>query len=260
MFRVRAVSRSVTALLLGFVACALLGAGPAIPGLAQELGPQIRVQLKAVDSTQLSSQLTAVIEDLAVQDGERFSEGDVLVTFDCALAEAQLSRARAEYSAKQEVAEVTASLYELQSRSALELSMARAEAQAAWAQVAVYQVMVGRCEIIAPFSGVAGEILVRERQFVAEGEALLDIYDDSGFELEFLAPSAWLSWLEPGYAFSVRIDETGGDYLAEVVRLGGAIDPVSQSIKVYARLNGEQGQEQGLVPGMSGVALITVPQ
>mgnify|MGYP006145609623 CR=1 FL=1 len=51
----------------------------------------------------------------------------------------------------------------------------------------------------------------------------------------------------------MHLEETATDYPAKVVRLGSVIDPLSQSIKVFGRIDGQAGV---LLPGMSGIALI----
>ena len=53
-----------------------------------------------------------------------------------------------------------------------------------------------------------------------------------------------------------RVDETGKTYRAHVALLGGKVDPVSESIKVTANLDGDV---RDLVPGMSGRVLIAPP-
>ena len=69
-----------------------------------------------------------------------------------------------------------------------------------------------------------------------------------------LAPSRFLSWLQPGTAFVLRIDELGRDFPAAVTRIGPRIDPVSQSVKIFGQI---QGEFADLVPGMSGIARLT---
>jgi membrane fusion protein, multidrug efflux system len=96
----------------------------------------------------------------------------------------------------------------------------------------------------------------REFQYTMPGQPLLDILDDHALELELIAPSHWLSWLKPGYAFQVKIDQTEKTYPARVTRLGGRVDPVSQSIKVIGEITGEAA---GLMAGMSGHATVTPP-
>ena len=97
---------------------------------------------------------------------------------------------------------------------------------------------------------------MREQQFVQPGQALLEIIDDSVLELEFIVPSRWLAWLKPGYAFQVRIDETARSYPAKVQRIGARVDPVSQSVKLVAAIDGRFPE---LIAGMSGQVALSPP-
>lgn|GEM_PF-6895012 len=110
-------------------------------------------------------------------------------------------------------------------------------------------ISLGKCNIAAPFNGRVAEQRVREQQYVQPGQALLDILDDSTLELEFFVPSQWLVWLKPEQGFQVAIDETGKTYPAKVQRIGARVDPVSQSIKLSAVIDGKFSEP---VAGMSG--------
>jgi multidrug efflux pump subunit AcrA (membrane-fusion protein) len=111
--------------------------------------------------------------------------------------------------------------------------------------------------VIAPFNGRVAEQRVREQQFVQAGQPLLDILDDSVLELEFLVPSVWLRWLKPGQAFNVQIDETRKTYPMRLNRIGARVDPVSQSVRVAASVNGKFSE---LMAGMSGKVLLSPPE
>ncbi len=95
---------------------------------------------------------------------------------------------------------------------------------------------------------------MREEQVVQPGQPLLEILDDTSLELEFIAPSSWLSWVAPGQAFEVRIDETGKTYAAQFTRIGARVDPVSQTVKIAGRITGQHAE---LMAGMSGVVRVT---
>jgi hypothetical protein len=69
-------------------------------------------------------------------------------------------------------------------------------------------------------------------------------------------PSRWLAWLKPGHQFRVRIDETTDTYPAKITRLGARVDPVSQSIKIAAVIDGRFPQ---LIAGMSGRVELAPP-
>ena len=75
-------------------------------------------------------------------------------------------------------------------------------------------------------------------------------------ELEFLVPSRWLMWLRVGGAFKVTIDETRKTYPAKFIRIGARVDPVSQSVKVVAAIDGRFPE---LVSGMSGRVQVASP-
>lgn len=225
-----------------------------LPALAQ--APDIRVQVTPRQHTVLSSELSGKIVEMAVREGEAFKKGDRLVAFDCAMHRARLDNAAAAAEAAVKKLESVGKLDKLSAVSGLELSDSAAKLTMAQAELSMARTLVQRCTIAAPFAGRVAERKAQAHEYVAEGKELLAIYDDGAFELEMIVPSRWLAWLKPGQPFAVRVDETGQDYGAEVARLSGRVDPVSQSVKVFGRI---KGKADGLLPGMSGTARLTPP-
>ncbi len=210
---------------------------------------EIRAQLMPRRYTTIAAEIGAKIASLPVGEGESFRTGQTLVAFDCVLQQAQLQKVKAELDAAEQTFQSNRKLAELNSVGQLELEVSRAGAARAKAEVAANEAMLSKCVVVAPFGGRVAEQRAREQQFVQPGQALLDILDDSVLELEFLVPSSWLSWLRPGMTLSVRIDETRKTYPARFTRIGARVDPVSQSIKVGAAINGRFPE---LMAGMSG--------
>lgn len=217
-------------------------------------GQNLRAQIKARESTQISSEMSGRISFLKIRDGERFSAGQVLVGFHCSLEEAQLSKAKATLEKKRKTREVDQKLEKLNSISTLQLAVSKAEEEEAKADVRVAQAMLDRCTIKAPFSGKVAEVTARAFQSVREGDPLLEVINEKDLEVEFIAPSRALPQLRPGNAFTVTLDETAKTYKAEIIRLGGRVDPVSQTIKVYGRIT---DNSEELLPGMSGAIELT---
>lgn len=148
-------------------------------------------------------------------------------------------------------------LAELNSVGKVELDISKADVLKAQAEVSANRALIGKCQITAPFSGRIAEQKAREQQYVQPGQALLEILDDSQLELEFIVPSRWLAWVRNGAAFQVNIDETGKTYPAKVQRIGARVDPISQSVKLTAVIDGRFSE---LVAGMSGKVLMAPPQ
>jgi RND family efflux transporter MFP subunit len=217
---------------------------------------EIRAQLTPRRYTTIAAEVGARIRTLPVSEAGAFAEGQLLVGFDCSVQEAQRDKARAELEGAQASLRANQRLSELNSVGQLELDLARVSVTRGQAELATHQAVIDKCTIKAPFPGRVAEQKVREQQFVQPGQALLDILDDTSLELEFLVPSSWLRWVKPGQALRVTIDETRKTYSARFTRIGAKVDPVSQSIKVAATIDGNPGE---LVAGMSGRVVASPP-
>ena len=228
-----------------------------LPGLPMRMERQeIRAQLIPRRYTMISAEVGARIQRMPVAESEAFKAGDLLVEFDCSVQEAQRRKAQAELEAAQVTHRSNEQMAKLNTIGQLELELSRAGVSRGQAEVATHQAVLDKCTIKAPFPGRVAEQKVREQQFVQPGQALLDILDDTSLELEFLVPSAWLRWLKAGQALRVTIDETRKTYAARFTRIGAKVDPVSQSVKVAAAIDGNPGE---LVAGMSGRVMASPP-
>lgn len=230
---------------------------PAAPAGASALeAREIRAQLMPRRFTTLAAEIGAKINRLPVPEGGSFKAGQALVGFDCSLQQAQLNKAKAALGAADKTWSANKRLAELNSVGKVELELSAAEVDKARAEVAANAAVIAKCSASAPFNGRVAEQKVREQQYVQPGQALLEIIDDSQLELEFIVPSKWLVWVKSGSSFQVRIDETGKSYPAKVQRIGARVDPVSQSVKLNAVIDGRFPE---LIAGMSGKVVMTPP-
>lgn len=233
---------------------------PAIPAApAAKTGierQEIRAQLLPRRFTTIAAEIGAKINRLPIPEGGAFKAGQLLVGFDCSMPQAMLQKAKAEQSAAEQTNNANKRLAELNSIGKLEVDLSRASLSKATAEVGAQQAVLAKCNIPAPFAGRIAEQKVREQQYVQPGQPLLDILDDSVLELEFLVPSSWLGWLKVGQGFQVEIDETRKTYPAKFIRIGARVDPVSQSVKVAAAIDGKFPE---LIAGMSGRVQVAPP-
>jgi membrane fusion protein (multidrug efflux system) len=230
------------------------GQAPAEPSNATGTNQLLRAQIKARESTQIASEMAGKINYLKIRDGERFNAGDVLVGFNCSQEEAQLNKAKATLEKKQKTHQVDKKLEKLKSISKLELEVAKAEEAEAKADVQVAEAIMEKCTIRAPFAGKVVDVTARAYQSVRPGDPLLEIISEKNLEVEFMAPSKSLPLLKPDNTFKVKLDETGHTHKAVIVRLGGRVDPVSQTIKAYGRIIDNTAE---ILPGMSGAIELT---
>ena len=65
-----------------------------------------------------------------------------------------------------------------------------------------------------------------------------------------IVPANWLSWLKKDDVVNLSVSETGTSVSGHVVRIGAAVDPVSHTIPIWARLD----KTADLRPGMTARA------
>ncbi len=229
---------------------------PPPPGASPQAPPEIRAQVRARQHATLAAEMAGKIIDLPFRDGETFRKGERLVGFDCAAQRARQDQAAAAAQAATRKREVSGKLNQLNSISQLEVATAESTEAQAKAELALMSVMAQRCTIAAPYDGRVAGVEVQRYAFAAEGAPLLAIYETGAFDVEMIVPSSWLSWLKPGLAFHLRVEETGGTHEAEITRLSGQVDPVSQSVRIYGRI---KGPTDTLRPGMSGSVVLSPP-
>jgi RND family efflux transporter MFP subunit len=234
--------------------------GLAHPVFAADPAPAdavIRAKLSPVSYALVSAEVGAKIEKLPYAEGARFARGDKLVVFEASVFRAQAEKARTQALTAERIVEAYRRLAAQGSVGQIELVTAEARAAEAKADLELAQVMLAKCEIVAPFAGRVGELRAREQQYVQTGQPVIEIIDDSSLELEFIASSAALATLRVGQKLTVRIDETGKTYEATLTRIGAKVDPVSQTIKLAAAI---KSAGTDLLAGMSGTVELARPR
>jgi multidrug efflux pump subunit AcrA (membrane-fusion protein) len=105
--------------------------------------------------------------------------------------------------------------------------------------------------VTAPYDGKVVERVVNRHESVGQDQELMSVIAMGAPKVRLVVPSDWIAWLARGARFELRVDETGAAHTAIVEAIGARIDPVSQTVQVFARF---AQAAPGLVPGMSGTA------
>ena len=231
--------------------CLLVLAMPGLAAAADDFrtAPTPRGLITARQEAVLSSRMAGRIQAIHRQEGERFAEGERLIDFFCPIRQARLKKARALLAAVDKRLAVQRELVKIRSASRLDLELLEAERLQAEAEVAVSRAESDMCRIQAPFDGRVAEVRAHAHESVPLGQPLLDVVSEGDFEVRVIVPSGRYARIRPGVRFDIHLEETGRHYPVEVLRLGGRIDPVSQTFRVIGRVIGDFPE---LIPGMSG--------
>ena len=219
---------------------------------AVEIGaPPSRGLVKSVHQAALSSDLNTPITRIGFREGERFSKGAVLVTFDCGRQRFELAALQAQVKEMEVTVEASHYLTRNGAGNRTEADIAKARLARARAEWSALEYRLESCVIVAPFDGVVTELTINTHEIPQPSRPFLTISGYRDLEIEIIVPSRLLGMLADDAIISFVVDETRRSYGARIVRTGGAVDAVSQTMKIYGVFVDEAA---GVLPGMSGTA------
>ena len=212
------------------------------PARANDEPPPVRGVVRPRTQAVISTDLSFAVRSAPVLEGQRFRKGDLLLTFDCRRLEAEFQSVKAQHDEARLTAENSAYLHARKALGKFDLDIAHARVAKAAADIAAVSARLDQCSVVAPYDGRVAELLIREHETPQPGKPLLTVLSDQDLEIELIVPSSWLAWLEMGASFAFSIDETQSRHEAEIIRIGAAVDPVSQTVKAVGRFRESQAR------------------
>jgi membrane fusion protein, multidrug efflux system len=225
-------------------------------GLPVQAKEPVRGIIRAVETAMISTELTMRVARIAFMEGERFKKGDVLVEFDCRKPRAELAAAEAQHHEMKLTLDNNRVLQKAQAvgRHDLDVSLARVTKAAAEAEA--LRVRLDQCRVVAPYAGRVLDLSLHALETPQPGKPFIGIVAENELEIDLVVPSQWIRWLTVGAALTFTVDETGSAHPARIKRMGAAVDPISQTIKIVAVFDAATSV---VLPGMSGTAEFTKP-
>ncbi len=221
------------------------------PALAGEALP-LRGVVRALHQASISSEIVTPVLAVGFREGQRFAAGDTLLTFDCRRPRHDLAALDATVSETRVAVEANTHLTKGGAGNRTDLAVAEARHAKAVAEYKSMRQRLEGCQIVAPYAGVVTELSISAFETPQVNRPLLTIASDTAIEIELIVPSRMLPMVQTGRALHFTADETGRAYRATINRTGGAIDPASQTVKLFADF---ADAADGILPGMSGTAI-----
>lgn len=225
------------------------------PGLVLSGASQLELAavVKSHQTAVLSSQMDGLITEVHARIGDTFDKGDVLLSIECKLQHAALSKAKAEVEYARNEYKSTRSLEKLNSTTKVQVARSAAEFAKAKAGLEAADFHVSQCLVYAPFNGTVVQSWAKTYESVNAKSKLIEIVNNDNLVAEFLAPSNAISALTTGRSFKFLVGETGKHYTAKIDKVIPYVDSVSQTVKVISRF---ESADTGLWAGMSGLVIL----
>jgi membrane fusion protein (multidrug efflux system) len=204
--------------------------------------------LRSNESVMLRPEVAGRIAAIGFRDGQPVKRGQVLVSLDATLNEAEVAQARAELDLAQNNLKRTEDLARRNFVSSGAQEQAASNAEVLAARLKLAEARLAKMRITAPFDGVAGIRSVSIGEYVKDGADLVNIEDIGTLKVDFRLPERYLTQLRTGQSVEVVADALpGARYRGTVDAINPRIEPNGRSLEVRARLSNTDGR---LRPGM----------
>jgi RND family efflux transporter MFP subunit len=272
-----AIKAAVFVAAAGLASCG--GATHDVPAVAQEPARKVRVAavvrsggeglapvpavVAARQRATLASRVPTTVVALPFREGERVSEGAVVVRLDVvALRSAEAAAEAAWKAADTDLARTEALLAK---NAATPRERDEASARAAGARAALLGVrdQLSYAVLRAPFAGVVAARPVHVGDVVSPGMPLLEIEGDGGLEVRATLEGALAASVSRGQRLEAEVDGQGAPVPVTVRSISPAADPATHRVDVRADLAPGPGLRSGLFARLlvprPGDAVLTVP-
>lgn len=216
--------------------------------------------LTAVNGTDISSEISGIISEIHFKSGQNVNQGDVLVTLNNNVEQAQLKNDQAELKLAQINFDRSTTLLKKTVLSQAEFDTASAKLDEAKSSVEVTEARIKQKTITAPFAGKIGIGLVNVGQYVSAGTPMVTLQALDPLYVEFSLPEQYLPSLYIGAAVDIAINvHASGKKTVKgtITAINSKIDQVTRNILIQATVPNKDLQ---LYPGMFADVTIWLQQ
>ncbi len=219
----------------------------------------------AAKGVTVSNEAAGVVSSIRFESGAKVSQGQVLLTLDSSVENAQLASIRARLDLAEVNAKRTRALVQSGSIGQAQLDGDEAALKSATADMGALQAQIARKYVKAPFSGRLGIRLVNVGQYLNPGAAIATLESTDAVYVDFTLPQQRASEVKVGTPLTIAAD---GNKSVEgkIAAIDPTLDAATRSVKLRASF---AKTSEALQPGMfvkvsvslngSG-AVVSIPQ
>jgi membrane fusion protein (multidrug efflux system) len=221
-----------------------------VPALKTLWQPRVSAvgTLTAREGIEVSNEVEGVIEKIHVESGQHVEKGDLLVTLNDDVEQADLLSYKAQEQLARTLFKRNEDMWKKKTISETDFDNASSNLKVAQANVSQTLARIAKKSIRAPFSGVLGIRQVSTGQYLPTGSRLISLQDDSILYSDFAVPEKYLPDITAGLEVRLRVSAyQDRDFVGRVQAIEAKVDEATRNISVRAQLNNEDGL---LRPGM----------
>ena len=204
--------------------------------------------LTAREGIDVSNEVEGIVRNIHIESGQLVKKGDLLVTLDDAVEQADLASLKAQEELARTLFKRNQDMWKKKTVSDTDYDTSRIALKVAQANVMQMQARIAKKSIRAAFDGVLGIKQVNTGQYLPAGSMLVSLQDDSVLYADFSVPEKYLPDITPGLKVVFRVSAySDREFSGEVRALDARVDESTRNISVRAQVMNKNGL---LRPGM----------
>ena len=204
--------------------------------------------LTAREGIEVSNEVEGVIETIHIKSGQPVKKGDLLISLNDDVEQADLVSFEAQRELAQSLYKRTKDMWKKKTISETDYDNARSNLLVARANVTQTKARIAKKSIRAPFDGMLGIRHVSTGQYLPPGTMLISLQDYAQLYIDFAVPEKHLPDVREGLEVQLRASAyTDRQFTAKVEAVDSKVDEATRNISVRAVLDNEDGL---LRPGM----------
>lgn len=221
-----------------------------VPAVVTSWQPRVSAvgTLTAREGIMVSNEVEGVVEKIHVESGQHVQKGDLLVSLNDDVEQADLLSYKAQEALANTLFKRNADMWKKKTISETDYDNASSNLKVAQANVSQTLARIAKKSIRAPFSGVLGIRQISAGQYLPTGSKLINLQDDSILYSDFAVPEKYIPDITPGLEVRLHVSAyQDRDFVGRVQAIEAKVDEATRNISVRAELNNEDGL---LRPGM----------
>lgn len=238
-------------------------APPALPVIVAPVKLESKTQpletlgtLKAIQSIEIRANVSEILQQIFVQDGQMVKQGDLLFELSDQQELALLEQAKVVAAEAKRQYERAKKLRGQGNITEAVIDEKQAQWKSAQAEIAIIEAQIADRKIYAPFSGQVGLLNVSRGDLINANNTLTTLDDTSKLYVDLQIPSQYLGSLSLNQTVHIfpptpatmgkRLERNQAPIVAKIIAISPRLDPQTRLLPVRARID----EPQGLVSGM----------
>jgi membrane fusion protein (multidrug efflux system) len=214
--------------------------------------------LTAVQGVTVAAELPGKVVKITFESGTAVKKGDLLVSQDISMEEAQLPGLQAQLKLAGSERERAAKMLAEKIISPADYDRAVANHDQALAQVNIVRATINKKSIRAPFGGRVGIRQVNLGQILRDGDTIVTLQNLDPIHVDFSLPQQQLAQLRSGQGVQLTCDALPGETMhGRINAITPLVDADTRSVKVQATVTNRGGK---LRPGMFVNVAVGLPE